>query len=220
MASQTPMSSPAPTPASPRRPFDASAWRPSRRALWWVLGAFALGLVAFAMVIRDRGDPEFFRAADEEGRQYAPLPAPLPAGQGSGIERVEAPVEQSQAAVVEEPQEVAPPPPPPPPPRPVERPRPAETVAREARPLPGQTPPPDYPRRALARREGGTALVIVHIGPDGVPTSTDLAQSSGSRDLDRAAQQAVRRWRFEPKLENGVPVVSRAVVPIDFRPEP
>jgi protein TonB len=70
------------------------------------------------------------------------------------------------------------------------------------------------------RGEGGTALVIAYIGPDGVPTSTDLAQSSGSRELDRAAQSAVRRWRFEPAMENGRPTVGRVVVPIDFRPAP
>jgi protein TonB len=188
-----------------------------------VLGAFALGLIAFLLVIRGRGDQNFFRAdtvpPTSADRAYAPLPAPLPAGEGSGLQRVEAPVEDAPSAVVEEEPEVAPPPPPPPP-APMERPRPVETVTRQARPLPGQTPAPDYPRRALMRGEGGTALVIAYIGPDGVPTSTDLAQSSGSRELDRAAQSAVRRWRFEPAMENGRPTVGRVVVPIDFRPAP
>lgn len=221
MQSQPPMSSPPPTPPHARR-FDAAAWRPTRRSPWWVLGAFSLGLVVFLLVIRGRGEQDFFRADDlppgAAGRDYAPLPAPLPAGEGSGLQRVEAPVQEAQTAVVEEEPEVAPPPPPPPPP--VERPRPVDAISRQARPLPGRTPAPDYPRRALMRGEGGTALVIAHIGPDGVPTSTDLAQSSGSRELDRAAQSAVRRWRFEPALDNGRPTVGRVVVPIDFRPGP
>jgi protein TonB len=182
-----------------------------------------VGLVAFLLVVRGRDDRDFFRAdtvpPTSASRDYAPLPAPLPAGAGSGLQRVEATVEDARSAVVEEEPEVAPPPPPPPP-RPVEPQRPVEAVTRQPRPLPGQTPAPDYPRRALMRGEGGTALVIVHIGPDGVPTSTDLAQSSGSRDLDRAAQQAVRRWRFEPATEGGRPTVGRVVVPIDFRADP
>jgi protein TonB len=210
-----------PTPAPPRRTFDPSAWRPERRALWWVLGAFVLGLVAFALFVRGRGAHDFFRAdtvpPTSANREYAPLPAPLPAGEGTGLQRAPVPVERSEVDVAD----VEPPPPPPPPreePRPAERPRPApSTASREPRPLPGQTPSPDYPARALMRGEGGTALVIVHIGPDGVPTSTDLAQSSGSRELDRAAQQAVRRWRFEPAMADGRPTVGRVVVPIDFR---
>ena len=88
---------------------------------------------------------------------------------------------------------------------------------RKPRPIPGQTPAPEYPYRALRNGEGGTVLVLVRIGPDGVPTSTDVAQSSGSRELDRAATQAVRRWRFEPAISDGHPSVGEAVVPIDFK---
>ena len=61
-------------------------------------------------------------------------------------------------------------------------------------------------------------LVVAYIGPDGVPTSTSLAQSSGSRELDRAATQAVRRWRFEPAMSDGRPTVGQVIVPIDFSP--
>lgn len=217
------MSTPEPiTPATrPRRP-PARAWRPDRRVLWWALGAFLAGLVVFAFVIRDAGDDDFFRAngvpPTSAERRYEPLPAPLPAGEGAGIREPEAPTQAPRDVVIE------PEPAPAPPPEPVaeapreERPRPVEASSREARPLPGQTPPPDYPVRALSRGEGGTVLVIVHIGPDGVPTATQLAQSSGSRDLDRAAQAAVRRWRFEPAMADGRPTVGRVVVPIDFRP--
>ncbi len=216
------MSTPAPAtpPDRPRGALDTRAWRPRRQALWWVLAAFVLGLLAFALVIRGRGDEDFFRAdtvpPTTAERRYAPLPAPLPAGEGSGLRQMQAPVEPSEDVVIEP--EPAPPPPPPPAPRPVEQAPPAATASRQARPIPGQTPAPDYPARALRRGEGGTVLVIAHVGPDGVPTATELAQSSGSRDLDRAAQQAVRRWRFEPAVDNGRPTVGRVVVPIDFRP--
>ena len=41
-------------------------------------------------------------------------------------------------------------------------------------------------------------------------------RASGSRDLDRAAMQAVRRWRFEPAMAGGQPTVGQVIVPIDF----
>lgn len=207
-----------PTTPMPESGTHPASWRPSRRALPWVLGAFVLGLIAFAWVIRGDGSRDFFRPdtvpPTSADRTYAPLPAPLPAGEGSGLQQPDAPVPDTDDVVIE-------PPKPAPPLRVVEAPPPpAQGASRNARPIPGQTPAPDYPVRALRRGESGTTLVIVHIGPDGVPTATELAQSSGSRDLDRAAQQAVRRWRFEPALDGGRPVVGRAVVPIDFRPEP
>ena len=83
-------------------------------------------------------------------------------------------------------------------------------------PLPGQTPPPDYPRRALRRGIEGTVLVRVDVGPDGVPTSVGISQSSRSRELDRAAIEAVERWRFRPAMADGRPTVGTVVVPIDF----
>ncbi len=59
----------------------------------------------------------------------------------------------------------------------------------------------------------------VEIGPDGVPTDASLVQSSGEPELDRAALQAVRRWRFHPASQNGVPTVGSVVVPFVFQPQ-
>ena len=70
--------------------------------------------------------------------------------------------------------------------------------------------------QAWRRRESGTVMVRVDVGPDGVPTATSLVQGSGSRSLDKAALDAVRRWRFEPAMAGGRPVVASVVVPIEF----
>ena len=86
---------------------------------------------------------------------------------------------------------------------------------RAARPIAPQ--PPEYPRAALRGGVQGTVLVRVDVAADGRPTRVDIARSSGSRELDRAAQRAVEGWRFEPALKRGRPVPSVLEVPVEFR---
>ncbi|MFA4788634.1 energy transducer TonB, partial [Xanthomonas perforans] len=45
-----------------------------------------------------------------------------------------------------------------------------------------------------------------------------LVQRSGSRDLDRAAMEAVRHWRFHPAQRNGQPVAGSMDIPFEFKP--
>jgi periplasmic protein TonB len=208
-----------------RRPRGGAtaSWRPSRRGLVLVALAALVGLLLFAMVWR--GDRDRFYTVEPvarpERQAYDPLPAPLPArereraasGLGDAGER-----EQEAARIAEE----RAPPPPSPAPEPVEAPAPPQASAPLARgtspePIPGQMPAPEYPRRALRRGEQGTVLVRAEVGSDGVPISVSLVQGSRSRDLDRAALDAVRRWRFRPGHANGRPIVGSVVVPIEFR---
>ncbi|NZA26041.1 energy transducer TonB [Luteimonas sp. SJ-92] len=76
---------------------------------------------------------------------------------------------------------------------------------------------PDYPVAALRAQEEGTVLLRVQVDAQGNPGDVEIARSSRSRELDRAARDAVRRWRFSPALENGQAVASTVEVPIDFR---
>jgi protein TonB len=78
------------------------------------------------------------------------------------------------------------------------------------------SPAPRYPRDAQRRGETGTVLLRVHVGPDGRPYSVDLVQGSGSRVLDRAASDAVRRWRFRPAVRGGQAVAGEVQVPVTF----
>lgn len=209
-------------PDSPSRPFDLAAWLPARKALLWVLLAFVAGLLLFVLVWargRDEAagiDGDTLPAATV-GEEYEALPAPLPARRGT--ERVERPPPQRddrpQPRLVE-----APPPPPPQPTAPAEAPPPAPAATGyvSPQPIPGQTPSPQYPPRALRRRESGTVTIRAEIGPDGVPVSVGVERSSGSRALDRAAEDAVRRWRFQPALRDGEPTTGSVVVPISFTP--
>lgn len=75
---------------------------------------------------------------------------------------------------------------------------------------------PDYPRDARRRGEQGTVLLRVLVGRDGMPIEIAIEHSSGSRQLDRAAREAVLRWRFRPVRINGVTVPASGLVPIKF----
>ncbi|MEO7936824.1 MAG: energy transducer TonB [Dokdonella sp.] len=75
---------------------------------------------------------------------------------------------------------------------------------------------PRYPMESRRRGEQGTVLLRVLVGRDGLPIDIDIARSSGYRALDRAAREAVLRWRFRPVQINGVNVEARGMVPIKF----
>ncbi|MFL5286717.1 MAG: energy transducer TonB [Rhodopila sp.] len=66
--------------------------------------------------------------------------------------------------------------------------------------------PPAYPAEAARRGETGSVLVVIHVAPNGYPTGAEVAESSGSDSLDRAAVAAVRKWRFRPAMKAGVAV--------------
>lgn len=70
--------------------------------------------------------------------------------------------------------------------------------------LPGEAPAPlvrvqpVYPLRARRRGEEGDVVLRLEIARDGQPAQVEVLRSSGSSDLDGAALDAVRRWRFPP----------------------
>ena len=84
-------------------------------------------------------------------------------------------------------------------------------------PVKGATPAPTYPSGALRRGESGTVVVRVEVDIAGMPAGVALVQRSGSRDLDRAAMEAVRKWRFLPAQRDGRAVPGSLVIPVDFR---
>lgn len=82
-----------------------------------------------------------------------------------------------------------------------------------------RNPPPEYPPVARRRGEAGTVLLSVWVEADGRAGEVSVRQGSGSARLDRAALEAVRRWRFVPAKNGGVALASRIEVPIVFRLE-
>ena len=86
-----------------------------------------------------------------------------------------------------------------------------------ARPTGGYQVRPAYP--ATARRLGvqGTTLLRVHVLDDGRVDAVDVEESAGHPDLDQAAADAVRRWRFEPARRGNDAVAMWVRLPVQFR---
>jgi len=75
---------------------------------------------------------------------------------------------------------------------------------------------PRYPRKALARGQQGTVLLMLMVDRRGYVFEVEVLESSGVGSLDRAAKKAVKSWRLQPAENNGVTVVSRVKVPVNF----
>ena len=90
-------------------------------------------------------------------------------------------------------------------------------VTRSAIPRGGYQVRPPYP--ASARQQGiqGTALLRVYVAADGRVTSVAVARSAGHADLDQAAADAVRQWRFDPGRRGDEAVGMWVQVPVEFR---
>jgi len=98
--------------------------------------------------------------------------------------------------------------------RPVRPAKPARIADRDPQPIARSQP--EYPAAAFRAGEEGTVLIRADVDARGNAGNVDIAKRSGSRDLDRAAVDAVRKWRFEPAMKNGKAVASTVEVPVDF----
>lgn len=78
--------------------------------------------------------------------------------------------------------------------------------------------PPPYPRDQMLSGTQGTVLLQVLVDVDGKPLKVTIHQSSGSKELDRAAQRHVlRSWTFRPATQDGRAIQAIGIVPIDFK---
>jgi len=78
-------------------------------------------------------------------------------------------------------------------------------------------PSPEYPYASRIRQEQGRVTLRVLVSPAGGVADVAVERTSGHAALDRAAEQAVRRWRFEPAMQDGRPVPASAAISITFR---
>jgi TonB family protein len=73
---------------------------------------------------------------------------------------------------------------------------------------------PQYPAEALDAKVQGVVVMDVILDAEGVPTDVQVLR--GVPMLDEAAVEAVRQWRYEPTLMNGVPVPIQMTVTVNF----
>ncbi len=77
------------------------------------------------------------------------------------------------------------------------------------------TPDPDYPTKGRNGLTGGTVVLGVVVGREGLPRDVEVVRSL-SPGFDQAAINGVKKWRFAPATKDGNPVAVRMNVEVRF----
>jgi len=73
---------------------------------------------------------------------------------------------------------------------------------------------PEYPAMALEKNMQGRVVLQAIIGKDGALQNVELAQAPSL--LSEAVLEAVKKWRYQPRYQDGVPVEVETQITIDF----
>lgn len=74
---------------------------------------------------------------------------------------------------------------------------------------------PNYPSSLLKKGVGGRVLIACVVNETGKVVSTSVKQSAHP-ELDKAAIDAVNKWKFKPASKAGRSVTAKCVVPFTF----
>lgn len=77
------------------------------------------------------------------------------------------------------------------------------------------SPDPEYSERARKAGYGGTCVLGLIVGSNGLPRDIRVTRALGL-GLDEKALEAVRSWRFNPAMKDGVPVSVLINVEVSF----
>jgi protein TonB len=77
---------------------------------------------------------------------------------------------------------------------------------------------PAYPASALPGNEAGAVVVDALVRENGTVKRVTLRKTSGFDDLDTAAVNAVKGWKFSPAIKGGSSAEDWASVQIVFQP--
>ncbi len=75
--------------------------------------------------------------------------------------------------------------------------------------------PPEYPPGARRLGREGKVVLVITIDEKGKPIGVDVVEATDQR-FARSAMEALKKSTFLPAKRNGVPVVSRATLPVRF----
>lgn len=73
------------------------------------------------------------------------------------------------------------------------------------------TPPPELPLEFKGIE--ALAVVTIHIDEKGKVTDVDITKVS-HEGIEEPIRQAVRKWKFKPSQQNGVPVKAKVSIPL------
>jgi protein TonB len=82
--------------------------------------------------------------------------------------------------------------------------------------LPLQRIPPQYPRDAARSGITGWVQLEVLVNADGSVRSAKVLDSKPRGLFEASAVQAVMRWKFKPKIQDGKPIEQRGAQKIEF----
>ncbi|HEC15458.1 MAG TPA: energy transducer TonB [Sedimenticola sp.] len=83
--------------------------------------------------------------------------------------------------------------------------------------MPVSRTPPRYPYRAAQRGIEGWVKLSFRITETGAVQDAVVLESQPSGVFDQAAVQAIYKWKFKPRIQDGRPVSVKAVQVLDFR---
>jgi len=83
-------------------------------------------------------------------------------------------------------------------------------------PHPTYSPYPKYPKKESKARHRGAVVLELVVGPDGLPRDITVSRTLSS-EFDKAAMEAVRKWKFDPATRDGKPVATAIKVEVNFR---
>ncbi|MBM0285805.1 energy transducer TonB, partial [Pseudomonas chlororaphis] len=145
-----------------------------------------------------------------------PPPPPAPVKKPAPAKKVTP--EKPKPKPEPKPQQPVPPPPAPTPPPPVTPPPPppppTPSSSTDAVALDQQAPV--YPRDARQAKIEGYVVLELAIRPDGTVASAKVLESKPRKLFDEAAINAVKRWKFQPRMVNGAAVEQRAKQTVRF----
>ncbi len=75
---------------------------------------------------------------------------------------------------------------------------------------------PKWPMSYVKAGKSGMAQVAFKVDKQGFVTEAEVITVEGGKKFGKAALEAVKKWRYAPKFENGQPVVAKSKVQIDF----
>lgn len=87
---------------------------------------------------------------------------------------------------------------------------------RLARPQGGYQIKPNYPESARRQGIDGVTILKFRVLENGTVGEMVVEQSAGYQDLDRAAAEAVKKWRFEPARRGNQRIAVWVVLPVRF----